>query len=139
MSGFFRSRSITVGNLTLGGDAPVRLQSMTNTDTNQVEASVEQCVRMIEAGAELVRLTTQGSREVESLGLIREALRARGISVPVAADIHFKPKLALEAAKVADKIRINPGNYLGGGCSGNPATSIVTGLPGIQYLHSYRG
>jgi len=115
MSGFFRSRSITVGNLTLGGDAPVRLQSMTNTDTNQVEASVEQCVRMIEAGAELVRLTTQGSREVESLGLIREALRTRGISVPVAADIHFKPKLALEAAKVADKIRINPGNYLGGG------------------------
>jgi (E)-4-hydroxy-3-methylbut-2-enyl-diphosphate synthase len=114
MSVPFRSRSITIGNITLGGDAPVRIQSMTSTDTNNVEASVEQCVRMIVAGAEMVRLATQGSREVKSLGLIREALRARGIEVPVVADIHFRPKLALEAAEVADKIRINPGNYLRG-------------------------
>jgi (E)-4-hydroxy-3-methylbut-2-enyl-diphosphate synthase len=115
MSAHYRSRTIAIGNLTLGGDAPVRLQSMTNTDTNQVNASVEQCVRMIQAGADLVRLTTQGSREVKSLGLIREALHARGFDVPVVADIHFKPTLALEAARVADKIRINPGNYLRGG------------------------
>ena len=63
----YRSRTINIGSLELGGDAPVRIQSMTNTDTNEVEASVEQCIRMIEAGAELVRLTTQGSREVKSL------------------------------------------------------------------------
>ena len=111
----YRSRTIDIGSLTLGGDAPLRLQSMTNTDTNNVEASVEQCIRMIGAGAELVRLTTQGSREVKSLGLIRDALRSRGYRVPVVADIHFRPELALEAARVADKIRINPGNYLGGG------------------------
>jgi (E)-4-hydroxy-3-methylbut-2-enyl-diphosphate synthase len=111
----FRSRSITIGNLSLGGDAPVRIQSMTNTSTSQVEATVEQCTRMIRAGAELVRMATQGSREVKSLALIREALWAKGMAVPLVADIHFKPKLALEAARVADKIRINPGNYLGGG------------------------
>ena len=99
----------------MGGDAPVRIQSMTSTDTNNVEVSVEQCVRMIGAGAEMVRLATQGSREVKSLGLIREKLRERGMEVPVVADIHFRPKLALEAAGVADKIRINPGNYLRGG------------------------
>jgi (E)-4-hydroxy-3-methylbut-2-enyl-diphosphate synthase len=110
----FRSRSIAIGTLTMGGDAPVRIQSMTNTDTNQLEATVEQCILMIEAGAELVRLTTQGSREVKSLGSIREALHARGITTPLVADIHFTPSLALEAAKVADKIRINPGNYLRG-------------------------
>jgi (E)-4-hydroxy-3-methylbut-2-enyl-diphosphate synthase len=110
----FRSRTISIGSLTLGGDAPVRLQSMTNTDTNDVEASADQCIRMIRAGAELVRLTTQGSREVLSLKKIRDRLRSRGWNVPVVADIHFKPELALEAARVADKIRINPGNYLRG-------------------------
>ena len=110
----FRSRSITIGDLTLGGNAPVRLQTMTNTDTNDVYASVEQCIRSIEAGAELVRLTTQGSREVASLARIRDVLDAKGYRVPVIADIHFKPALAMEAAKVAHKIRINPGNFLRG-------------------------
>jgi len=110
----FRSRSITIGDLTLGGNAPVRLQTMTNTDTNDVDASVEQCIRSIEAGAELVRLTTQGSREVVSLARIRDTLDTKGYRVPLIADIHFKPLLALEAANVAHKIRINPGNYLRG-------------------------
>lgn len=88
---------------------------MTNTDTNLVDDSLNQCLRMIGAGAELVRLTTQGKREVENLAKIRKALRGRGIETPVVADIHFNPKLALSAATVADKIRINPGNYLRGG------------------------
>ena len=110
----YRSHSITIGSLMLGGDNPVRIQSMTNTDTNDVKASVAQCIRMIDAGAELVRLTTQGKREVESLGIIRKELQSAGYTVPVVADIHFKPELALEAVASADKIRINPGNYLKG-------------------------
>lgn len=110
----YRSRTINIGSLKMGGSTPVSIQSMTNTDTMQVEESLEQCIRMIEAGAQLVRLTTQGSREVKSLAKIREALIQRGYHLPLAADIHFRPTLALEAAKVVDKIRINPGNYLKG-------------------------
>ena len=110
----YRSRNIKIGTLSLGGDAPVRIQSMTNTDTNELEQSVEQSIRMIEAGAELVRLTTQGSREVQSLARIEEALHQKGYHVPLAADIHFRADVALEAASVCEKIRINPGNYLKG-------------------------
>jgi (E)-4-hydroxy-3-methylbut-2-enyl-diphosphate synthase len=111
---FYHSREIEIAGLPLGGASPVRLQSMTNTDTNDVEASVEQCVSMITAGAELVRLTTQGSREVQSLRLIRKALHQKEYRIPIVADVHFKPTIALEAASVADKIRINPGNYVRG-------------------------
>jgi (E)-4-hydroxy-3-methylbut-2-enyl-diphosphate synthase len=108
----YRSNAISIGSLQMGGDHPVRIQSMTNTDTNDVEASYNQCVRMIEAGAELVRLTTQGKRELHNLEKIRTRLHRSGFLVPVVADIHFKPELALEAAGITDKIRINPGNYL---------------------------
>ncbi len=111
----YLSRTITIGHLAVGGDAPVRIQSMANTPTTDVAASVSQCVRMIEAGAEMVRLTTQGKREVAALRKIKQELRKRGIQTPVIADIHFNPGLALDAAEVADKIRINPGNYLKGG------------------------
>ena len=114
MPQFYRSRTIKIGSLDLGGDAPVRIQSMTNTDTNLIEESVAQCIRMIDAGAQLVRLTTQGSREVKSLEKIREILHQRGYRVPLAADIHFRPSVALEASQVVEKIRINPGNYLKG-------------------------
>jgi len=110
----YHSRNISIGTLSLGGEAPVRIQSMTNTDTNELEQSVEQCIRMIEAGAELVRLTTQGSREVQSLSKIEELLHQRGYFVPLAADIHFRADVALEAATVCEKIRINPGNYVKG-------------------------
>jgi (E)-4-hydroxy-3-methylbut-2-enyl-diphosphate synthase len=111
----YRSQAITVGSLPLGGDHPVRIQSMTSTDTNDVTASVDQCIRMIEAGAELVRLSTQGNREVKNLKKLREELHKAGYRIPLVADIHFKPGLALEAARVCDKIRINPGNYMKGG------------------------
>lgn len=110
----YRSQNISIGTLSLGGDAPVRIQSMTNTNTNELEQSVDQCIRMIDAGAELVRLTTQGSREVQSLARIEEALHKKGYHVPLAADIHFRADVALEAAAVCEKIRINPGNYLKG-------------------------
>ncbi|HDS06072.1 MAG TPA: 4-hydroxy-3-methylbut-2-en-1-yl diphosphate synthase [Bacteroides sp.] len=108
----YRSRTITVGDLPLGGTFPVRIQSMTNTDTNDIRATVEQCRRMVAAGAELVRLTTQGIKEVQSLEKVRTELRALGCRTPLVADIHFKPALAPEAARVVEKIRINPGNYL---------------------------
>ncbi len=110
----YRSNAISICSLGLGGDHPVRIQSMTSTDTNDVEASLDQCIRMIEAGAELVRLTTQGRREVENLEKLRRKLHEAGYYVPVVADIHFKPELAKEAARACDKIRINPGNYLKG-------------------------
>ncbi len=111
----FRSDAIEIGSLRLGGEHPVRIQSMTNTDTNDVKASVDQRIRIIEAGSELVRLTTQGKREVENLKIIGEELRKAGYDIPLVADIHFKPGLALEAARVCRKIRINPGNYIKGG------------------------
>ena len=85
------SNAITIGSLPLGGDHPVRIQSMTNTDTNDLQATIEQSMGMIESGAELVRLTTQGKREVESLKKIRDELRKAGYSVPLVADIHFRP------------------------------------------------
>lgn len=128
----YRSHEIAVGSLLLGGDNPVRIQSMTNTDTNDVKASVDQCIRMIEAGAELVRLATQGKREVENLAKTRKKLHASGYRVPVVADIHFKPELALEAAAVCDKVRINPGNYLKG-------KSIGYLLPALLHTCRERG
>ncbi|MFZ5939149.1 MAG: (E)-4-hydroxy-3-methylbut-2-enyl-diphosphate synthase [Bacteroidota bacterium] len=107
----YRSAQIIIGTLPLGGQSPVRIQSMANTDTNDVEASVAQCLRMIGTGAELVRLTTQGAREAESLKIIRDRLHAAGIKVPVIADVHFNPAVAEKAAGLVDKVRINPGNY----------------------------
>lgn len=107
----YRSAQIIIGTLPLGGNAPVRIQSMANTDTNDIEASVAQCLRMIGAGAELVRLTTQGAREAENLKIIRDRLHAAGFKIPVIADVHFNPAVAEKAALLVDKVRINPGNY----------------------------
>jgi len=108
----YRSRIVEVGSLKLGGRNPVRIQSMTNTDTNDIKASLKQCEELISAGAEMVRLTTQGKREVEHLAIIRNHLREKGYRIPIVADIHFNPAVAKAAAAVTDKIRINPGNYL---------------------------
>ena len=105
---------VTIGNITIGGTAPIRVQSMANTDTNHVEASVAQATRIKEAGGELVRFTTQGIREAQSMKLIHEQLRARGVNVPLVADIHFNPKVAEEAAQYIEKVRINPGNFVAG-------------------------
>jgi (E)-4-hydroxy-3-methylbut-2-enyl-diphosphate synthase len=95
----------------MGGDLPVRIQSMTNTDTLNTDASVSQCIRIIEAGGELVRLTAQGIREAENLANIRRELHRAGFDTPLCADIHFDPAAAEVAARIVEKVRINPGNY----------------------------
>jgi (E)-4-hydroxy-3-methylbut-2-enyl-diphosphate synthase len=107
----YKSDIISIGTLTMGGDLPVRVQSMTNTDTLDTAASVSQCIRIIEAGGELVRLTAQGVREAENLAAIKNGLRAAGFDTPLCADIHFNPAAAETAARIVEKVRINPGNY----------------------------
>lgn len=108
-----RKSTVThVGNLNIGGDNPVRIQSMTTTSTDDTIASVEQCKRIIKAGGELVRLTTQGKREAENLKNINETLRAEGFDIPLCADVHFNANVADVAAITTAKVRINPGNYV---------------------------
>ena len=104
--------SVNVGGTPLGSDFPVRVQSMTNTSTDDVERSAEQCTRIAEAGAHYVRLTAQGVRQAESIGMIRNLLRKQGCNVPLVADIHFNPRAAFAAAALTDKVRINPGNFV---------------------------
>ena len=101
-----------MGNIGIGGDNPIRIQSMTTTNTNDTEACVAQAMRIVEAGGELVRLTTQGTREAENMRNISEALKARGINVPLVADVHFNANVADVAARYCEKVRINPGNYV---------------------------
>ena len=101
-----------MGNIGIGGDNPIRIQSMTTTNTNDTEACVAQTMRIVQAGGELVRLTTQGTREAENMRNISEALKARGINVPLVADVHFNANVADVAARYCEKVRINPGNYV---------------------------
>ena len=101
-----------IGGVPIGGDAPVVVQSMTNTDTNDIEASVAQCRRMIAAGAQMVRLTVPSLKEVEAMRQIKAQLRAEGIDTPLVADVHFNPNVAEAMAAVVEKVRINPGNYV---------------------------
>lgn len=96
----------------LGGENPVRVQSMTNTNTLETEASAAQILRIAEAGGEIVRLTTQGPSEARNMANITRLVRERGCEVPLVADVHFNPKAAYEAAKTCDKVRINPGNFV---------------------------
>lgn len=107
------SVEVQIGELPLGGNNPIRIQSMTTTDTNDTQASVAQCKSIIEAGADLVRLTTQGQREAENLKNIIADLRNEGYTAPIVADVHFNPAAAMTAAHYADKVRINPGNFTG--------------------------
>lgn len=102
---------VQIGKVKVGGDNPIRLQSMTTTDTMDTEASVNQSIRMIDAGCEIVRLTAPSKKEAENLGVIREELRKRGYEAPLVADIHFTPNAAEIAAKLVEKVRVNPGNY----------------------------
>jgi (E)-4-hydroxy-3-methylbut-2-enyl-diphosphate synthase len=105
------STVVHIGSVPLGGDNPIRVQSMTNTDTLDTKASVAQCIRIIEAGADYVRLTAQGVREAENLAIIKKELRKAGFVTPLIADIHFNPIAAETAARLVEKVRINPGNY----------------------------
>ncbi len=108
----YTSRIVSIGDLPLGGDHPVRIQSMTTTNTMDTQATVKQSIRMIEAGCEYVRITAPGVKEAENLRTIKKALRKRGYTTPLIADIHYQPKAALLAARYVEKVRINPGNYV---------------------------
>ncbi|MCQ2291265.1 MAG: (E)-4-hydroxy-3-methylbut-2-enyl-diphosphate synthase [Muribaculaceae bacterium] len=103
---------VNVGGVMLGSSHEVRVQSMTNTNTDDIEASVAQSQRIADAGGDIVRLTAQGVKEAENIGRIRTVLREHGCDVPLVADIHFNPKAAFAAAAVTDKVRINPGNFV---------------------------
>ena len=107
-----KSISVSVGGTAIGGSNPIRLQSMTTTATMDTQGCIEQAIRIIEAGGELVRMTTQGTREAENMRLIREGLTARGYNTPLVADVHFNPAVADVAARYVEKVRINPGNYV---------------------------
>lgn len=107
----FKTRVVAVGNIGIGGDNPIRVQSMTTTDTMDTQATVEQSIRMIEAGCELVRITAPSKKEAENLANIKAELQKRGYNTPLVADIHFTPNAAEIAATIVEKVRINPGNY----------------------------
>jgi len=105
------TREVFIGDIPLGAHHPIRIQSMTTVDTMDTEGSVEQCIRMVEAGCEYVRITAPSLKEAQNLKNIKEALRKRGYQVPLIADIHFTPNAAELAARIIEKVRVNPGNY----------------------------
>ena len=103
--------TVKAGNVTIGGEAPIVVQTMCNTHTSDVEYSLAQCVRLHEAGAQLIRLTVPSMAQVDSLKEIKSRLRAQGIDTPLVADVHFSSEIAIAAAEVVEKVRINPGNF----------------------------
>jgi (E)-4-hydroxy-3-methylbut-2-enyl-diphosphate synthase len=107
-----KTREVRVGDLLLGSEHPIRVQTMTTTDTMDTAATVEQCIRCIEAGAEMVRITAPSKNEAENLAVIKEELAKRGYTTPLVADIHFTPNAAEIAARIVQKVRVNPGNYV---------------------------
>jgi len=106
-----KTRVVQVGDVSIGGDHPIRIQSMTNTDTMDTAGTVDQIARLAEAGCEIVRVTAPSIRDAENLREIKRVLANRGVRVPLVADIHFTPNAAMLAAEVVEKVRINPGNY----------------------------
>src|SRR4029078_11626450 len=106
------TREVRIGDLALGNFHPIRVQTMTTTDTMDTVATVEQSIRCIEAGSELVRITAPSKKEAENLLNIKNELRRRGYATPLVADIHFTPNAAEVAARIVEKVRVNPGNYV---------------------------
>ena len=107
----FVTREVTIGDVPMGGNNPIRIQSMTTTNTLDTIGTVEQSIRMIEAGCEYVRITAPSIKEAQNLADIKKELRARGYNTPLVADIHFTPNAAEVAARIVEKVRVNPGNY----------------------------
>ncbi|MFD1258141.1 (E)-4-hydroxy-3-methylbut-2-enyl-diphosphate synthase [Mucilaginibacter terrae] len=107
----FVTREVTIGDVPMGGNNPIRIQSMTTTDTMDTLGTVEQTIRMVDAGCEYVRITAPSIKEAHNLAEIKKKLRARGYTVPLVADIHFTPNAAEVAARIVEKVRVNPGNY----------------------------
>ncbi len=106
-----KTREVKIGDLLLGNFHPIRIQTMTTTDTMNTMATVEQSIRCIEAGSELIRITAPSKREAENLLNIKNELRKRGYATPLVADIHYTPNAAEIAARIVEKVRVNPGNY----------------------------
>ena len=106
-----KTMEVKVGNVIIGGDNPIVVQTMCNTHTSDVEASVAQCIRLAKAGAQMIRLTVPSLAQIEDLRAIRTRLRDKGIEVPLVADVHFSSEIAIAAASVVEKVRINPGNF----------------------------
>jgi len=106
-----KSREVKIGSIGIGGDEPIRIQSMTTTDTMDTKGTVEQSIRMIKAGSELVRITAPSKKDAQNLAPIKEQIRAAGYDNPLVADIHFTPNAAEIAAGIVEKVRVNPGNY----------------------------
>lgn len=107
----FLTREVYIGEVPMGGNYPIRVQSMTTVDTMDTKGSVEQCIRMIEAGCEYIRITAPSKKEAQNLANIKKELRAAGFNTPLVADIHFTPNAAEIAARIVEKVRVNPGNY----------------------------
>src|ERR1700761_2903756 len=106
------TKEVKIGDLLLGNGHPIRIQTMTTTDTMDTAATVAQTIRCIEAGAELVRITAPSKKEAENLLAIKNELRRQGYTTPLVADIHFTPNAAEIAARIVEKVRVNPGNYI---------------------------
>ena len=107
----FVTREVAIGDVPMGGNNPIRIQSMTTTDTMDTMGTVEQSIRMVDAGCEYVRITAPSIKEAQNLAEIKKQLRQRGYTVPLVADIHFTPNAAEVAARIVEKVRVNPGNY----------------------------
>ena len=107
----FETRCVMVGDVGVGGNNPIRIQSMTTTDTMNTDKTIAQSIRMIEAGCEIVRITAPSVNEAKNLKPILDGIRSRGYRTPLVADIHFTPNAAEVAATIVEKVRINPGNY----------------------------
>lgn len=107
----FLTREVTIGSIAMGGQNPIRIQSMTTTDTMDTQGTVAQSIRMADAGCEYVRITAPSIKEAKNLAVIKKELKNRGYNIPLIADIHFTPNAAEEAARIVEKVRINPGNY----------------------------
>ena len=107
----FPTREVMVGDIAIGKDNPIRVQSMTTTDTMDTKGTIAQSIRMIDAGCEIVRITAPSIKEAKNLKMIRDGLLAKGYKTPLVADIHFTPNAAEVAAEIVEKVRINPGNF----------------------------
>ena len=105
------TKTVNIGNIPIGSKYPIRIQSMTTTNTMDTDLTIKQSIRMIEAGSELIRITAPSIKEAKNLKNIRLGLESKGYNVPIIADIHFTPNAAHEAARIVQKVRINPGNY----------------------------
>ena len=107
----FVTREVFIGDVPMGGNNPIRIQSMTTTNTMDTLGTVEQTIRMVDAGCEYVRITAPSIKEAQNLAEIKKELLKRGCKVPLVADIHFTPNAAEVAARIVEKVRVNPGNY----------------------------